>query len=86
MIDVPAADDPARSALDRCSGQAAADLVARLLPEDQADVVLLRVLGDLDVREVARIMGRTENWVRVTQHRGLRRLAERLEGRHAVMT
>ena len=55
-----------------------ADLVMRLLPPDQAEVVLLRVLADLDVDEVAELLDRTSNWVRVTLHRALRRLAERL--------
>ncbi len=78
-------DDPEHGAIERLSGQDAAQLVARLLPQDQADVVLLRVVGDVDVRDVARIMGRSENWVRVAQHRGLRRLAERLGDKTGVM-
>jgi RNA polymerase sigma-70 factor, ECF subfamily len=53
-------------------------LMFELLPRDQAEVVLLRVLGDLDADQVAEIMGRSANWVRVTQHRALRRLADRL--------
>ncbi|MEY2754142.1 MAG: hypothetical protein RJB65_500, partial [Actinomycetota bacterium] len=43
-----------------------------------AEVVLLRVLADLDAESVARIMGRSAGWVRVTQHRALARLAEAL--------
>lgn len=58
------------------SGQAAAELVVATLPRDQAEVVLLRVLGDLEVDEVAAIVGRSPNWVRVTHHRALKRLAE----------
>ena len=73
-----ASDDPAQRAVERVSGQAAADLVVACLPPDQADVILLRVLGDLDVATVARVLGRSPNWVRVTQHRALRRLAQRL--------
>jgi hypothetical protein len=38
---------------------------------------LLRVVGGLDVAHVAAVMGRTANWVRVMQHRALRRLASR---------
>jgi DNA-directed RNA polymerase specialized sigma24 family protein len=45
----------------------------------------LRVLADLGVDEVAAIMGRTANWVRVTQHRALRRLASRLGPKLDVM-
>lgn len=49
--------------------------LVRTLPPDQAEAVLLRVLGDLSVAEVAEIMGRREGAVRVLVHRGLRRLA-----------
>ena len=54
--------------------------LARLaeLPSDQAEVVLLRVLGDLDAREVALITGKAPGTVRVLQHRALRRLASLL--------
>jgi RNA polymerase sigma-70 factor, ECF subfamily len=64
--------------IDRLSGQAAANLVTRLLEPHQAEVVLLRVLGDLDADQIATIVGRTPGWVRVTQHRGFRRLADRM--------
>lgn len=75
--ELASATDAADAALAHLGGQEAADLIARTLPPDQAEVVLLRVLGDLDVSQVADVMGRTANWVRVTQHRGLRRLAEK---------
>jgi RNA polymerase sigma-70 factor (ECF subfamily) len=64
-----AADEAERStALDRALA------IVRTLPPDQAEAVLLRVLGDLSVAEVAEIMGRTEGNVRVLVHRGLKRL------------
>ncbi len=53
----------------------ALDLVASL-PNDQAEAVLLRVIGELSVSEVAAIMCRREGTVRVLVHRGLKRLAE----------
>ena len=46
------------------------------LSEEQAEVILLRVVADLPVAEVARITGRTAGAVRVMQHRALRKLAE----------
>ena len=49
----------------------------RSLPPDQAEAVLLRVVADLSVTEVAAILGRREGTVRVLVHRGLKRLAER---------
>jgi RNA polymerase sigma-70 factor (ECF subfamily) len=74
----PAEDDPAMTALDVVSADAAVALVREWLPPDQAEVILLRVLGGLDVKEVATIVGKRPGNVRVLQHRGLRRLAERI--------
>ena len=72
-------------AIANLSGQQAVAIVTELLSGDQAEVVLLRVLGDLDAAQVAAIMGRTENWVRVTQHRALRRLADKVDSKLGVM-
>ena len=55
-------------------------LITSSLSSDQAEVVILRVIGDLGVDEVARIMGKRRGTVRVLQHRALRRLAQVLEG------
>ena len=74
----PADDDPAVTALDTLSADAAVALVRECLPPHQAEVILLRVLGGLDVDEVAAMVGKRPGNVRVLQHRGLRRLAERL--------
>jgi RNA polymerase sigma-70 factor (ECF subfamily) len=54
------------------------------LPEDQREAVTLRVIGDLNVSDVAAIMGRREGTVRVLVHRGLKRLAELTVGDDAV--
>ncbi|HEY4400978.1 MAG TPA: RNA polymerase sigma factor [Acidimicrobiia bacterium] len=74
----PAPDDPAGLALDVVRADAAVALVRSRLPRDQAEVILLRVLGGLEVGEVAAIVGKRPGNVRVLQHRGLRRLAERI--------
>jgi RNA polymerase sigma-70 factor (ECF subfamily) len=74
----PAPDDPVAAMLEAQSTRAALALVAELPPE-QAEVVALRVLGGLDVAEVARIVGKRPGAVRVLTHRGLRRLARRME-------
>ncbi len=50
--------------------------IIRTLPSDQAEAVLLRVIGELGIAEVAAIMGASEGNVRVLVHRGLKRLAE----------
>ena len=58
----------------------AVSLIRSSLSEEQADVILLRVLGDLDVPTVARLVGKRPGTVRVIQHRALRRLARVLQG------
>lgn len=75
---LPESDDPEAMVLADLSAQEAVDLIKAMLPEDQAEVLLLRVVAELDVAHVAEVMDRTANWVRVTQHRALRRLAHEL--------
>jgi RNA polymerase sigma-70 factor (ECF subfamily) len=55
------------------------DLCARLVP-DQRAVVLLRVLGDLTIEQVADVLGKSPGAVKQLQHRAfaaLRKLVER---------
>jgi len=47
----------------------------RRLPSDQAEVVLLRIIGQFDTDEVAEITGKRPGTIRVLQHRALARLA-----------
>ena len=53
--------------------------ICALLPDDQRAVVLLRVLGDLTVEQVAEVMGRSTASVKALQRRGLRALRAELE-------
>jgi RNA polymerase sigma-70 factor (ECF subfamily) len=78
LAEWPAPDDPAAQVLEVQSTRAALALLAEL-PADQAEVVALRVLGGLEVAEVAGIIGKRPGTVRVLAHRGLRRLARRVE-------
>jgi RNA polymerase sigma-70 factor (ECF subfamily) len=78
LTEWPAPDDPVAQVLESQSTRAALALLAGL-PPDQAEVVALRVLGGLEVAEVARIVGKRPGAVRVLAHRGLRRLARRVE-------
>jgi RNA polymerase sigma-70 factor (ECF subfamily) len=68
-----AADDQVIEAL---STDQAIEALVRDLSADQAEVVLLRVVADLSVEQVAKIMGRSPGSVRVLQHRALRHLAK----------
>lgn len=49
------------------------------LSDDQREVVLLRVLGDLSVEEVAGIVGKSAGAVKALQRRGLSALRRRLD-------
>lgn len=44
------------------------------LDEETRNVIYLRTLGDLTYKEIAEIMGKTENWARVVFFRGKQKL------------
>jgi len=81
-LDLPAPERVDEVAETVLSTERAVDLIGRLAP-DQAEVVLLRVVADLDVAATAGVVGKSRGAVRVLTHRGLRRLATLLE-REAV--
>ena len=60
------------------------DLLNTLGPE-QRDVLLLRIVADLSVDEVATIMGKRPGAVRALQHRALARLRRELEARQDAL-
>lgn len=64
--------------LARLGARWAAELLDTLT-EEQRTVVLLRVVADLSVRDVAEITGRSPGAVKTMQRRALLRLARRLE-------
>ena len=78
VSDVDAGDTRAQAAFDALEGDEAARLIVAALPDDQAEIILLRVVAGLSVEEVAEITGRKPGAVRVAQHRALNRLAEHL--------
>jgi RNA polymerase sigma factor (sigma-70 family) len=84
-----AADDPG-DLTGRAGGDVEDDALARLgadavqrlcgdLPADQRAVLLLRLLADLTVDQVAQVLGRSVPSVKALQRRGLRTLRDRLE-------
>jgi RNA polymerase sigma-70 factor, ECF subfamily len=73
-----AVDDPEARALAASETDAAVVLIASL-PDEQAEVVLLRVIAGLAVADVAAIVGKKPGTIRVLQHRALARLAEELQ-------
>ena len=57
-----------------------AELLRRLhaLDEPLREVMYLRAFGALSFREIGDILGRTENWARVTFYRGKERLKKEM--------
>jgi RNA polymerase sigma-70 factor (ECF subfamily) len=82
-LDRPSEHDTADSAMERIGTERALALLATL-PRDQAEAITLRVLAGLDVKEVARLLGKRPGAVRVAAHRGLRTLAVRLRDTSAL--
>jgi RNA polymerase sigma factor (sigma-70 family) len=70
--------DPEAAVLDSMSAAEAGRRIARSLPPDQADVILLRVLGGLDVDQVAEIMAKRAGAIRALQHRAIRKLKKEI--------
>jgi RNA polymerase sigma-70 factor (ECF subfamily) len=76
--DRPDGDDTEAVALENLTAQGAVAALVRGLPADQAEIVLLRVLGELDVAQVAKIVGKSAGAVRIAQHRALQHLQQTL--------
>src|SRR4051794_40874464 len=73
----PGPIDPIEFVYELMSTESALDLI-RTLPHDQAEVVMLRYVADLDVTRTAELLGKKPGAVRVLAHRGLFRLREAL--------
>ncbi len=79
---MPDPSDTADQALDALATGRAMRLIARL-PLDQAEAIMLRAVIGLDAKGAAQVLGKRPGAVRTAAHRGLRRLAELLEGESA---
>ncbi len=74
-LERPSRDDhPESVVLESLSSAEATAFVTETLSADQAEVVLLRIVGGLEVEQVAELLGKRPGTVRVLQHRALRRL------------
>ena len=50
-------------------------------PEQMREVMYLRVMSDLSYREIGEIMGKSENWARVTYFRTKSKILQEMEGK-----
>ena len=71
--------DPGDRAAATVDAERAIELMSEHLSADQTEVLVLRVVADLTAAQVADLMGHTEAWVRLTQHRALKRLASHMD-------
>ncbi|WUE26462.1 RNA polymerase sigma factor [Streptomyces sp. NBC_00498] len=74
VLDLPGGHDTAEQALEALSMESALALLD-LLPRDQREAVLLRVVVGLDAPAAARVLGKRPGAVRTAAYRGLKRLA-----------
>ena len=80
LTELAAPDDTADGALAALSTDTAIGLIA-LLPRDQAEAVMLRVVVGLDAEAAGKVLGKRAGAVRTAAHRGLRRLNDHLIAR-----
>ena len=78
LCSLPGGIDPADLAIDKLSSEQVIERLTGSLSSDQAEVLVLRIVGGLTVEETARVVSKRPGAVRVIQHRALRRLASEL--------
>lgn len=79
MTELTGGDDTEIAAIETLTTEGALNLIASL-PQDQAEAVLLRVVVGLDANSAAQVLGKKSGAVRTAAYRGLKRLAQRLNG------
>jgi RNA polymerase sigma-70 factor, ECF subfamily len=77
--EIPRTPDAEQLAMENMATEAAMSLLSRL-PQQQAEVIMLRVVAGLDTEVVADMLGRSPGAIRVAAHRGLKKLATLLSG------
>lgn len=60
--------------------QAALRRAVAALPEDYRDVVILHVYGEIPLKEISAMKGKSESWAKVTYYRARQMLKQELEG------
>jgi RNA polymerase sigma-70 factor (ECF subfamily) len=78
---VPSAEDEAHAAISLARVHA----VLNVLPEDQREVLTLRVVADLSIEQVADVMGRSQGAIKQLQRRGMLALRAALDERRVTL-
>ncbi|MDQ3355095.1 MAG: sigma-70 family RNA polymerase sigma factor [Actinomycetota bacterium] len=79
VVDGPTSRSTESEALDRLGSERVRTLLDELSP-DQRDVLLLRIVADLTVEQIAQALGKAPGAVKQLQRRGLAALRRRLTG------
>ena len=74
---LPEEPDAALDALNRLGNREAVEVIDSLVP-DQREVLLLRIVGDLTVEQVAAVVGKRPGAVKALQRRGLAALRRKM--------
>ena len=77
LPDTPAGADAETEALAGVERDAVAEMLASLTA-DQRDVLTLRIIADLPIEQVARVLGKRPGTIKALQHRGVAALRRRL--------
>ena len=77
---LPEEPDSALDALARLGDREAVDVIQSLVP-DQREVLLLRIVADLTVEQVATVVGKRPGAVKALQRRGLAAIRRKISGR-----
>ena len=71
---LPVADPDASGVMESDEGRLSLFQAMQGLDSTVREVVYLRVMGDLSFQQIGKILGRTENWTRVTFYRAKEKL------------
>ena len=77
--DIPSEESPEKAVLLRME-KAALYRAIHSLPEPMRGVVHMRLTGEFSFAEIGDILGKTENWTRVTFYRAKKKMIEEMEG------
>ena len=79
----PLAPDPQpgpEEALSRRETRLALQRAVAALPGDLRDVVILHIYGDIPLKEISALKGKSQSWAKVTYYRARQLLRQELEG------
>lgn len=75
---IPSQESPENSALLYMEKTALYQAI-HALPEPMRELVHMRLTGEFSFREISEIMGKSENWARITFYRAKQKIMEKME-------